>query len=164
MVSPPSTLFTSSNIDIYSVIIAATTFMILIVVAILLYSYGCLTVESLWQCLACRISRGPRIAVEMIPMRRYRESQSFNSECSVCLTAFEVGEVVRQLPACKHSFHAPCIDMWLRSHSNCPSCRALVLQDLAGYQRAEAMEDTNQQQQRQFMDNMEVSVAIASAL
>lgn len=47
-------------------------------------------------------------------------------ECPVCLSVFEEGEEVRQLPRCKHSFHAPCIDMWLYSHFDCPLCRSLV--------------------------------------
>ncbi|KAF7846826.1 hypothetical protein BT93_C1997 [Corymbia citriodora subsp. variegata] len=45
-------------------------------------------------------------------------------ECAVCLSAFEEGEEVRQLPRCKHSFHVSCIDMWLYSHSDCPLCRS----------------------------------------
>ncbi|XP_030445774.2 RING-H2 finger protein ATL52-like [Syzygium oleosum] len=44
-------------------------------------------------------------------------------ECAVCLSVFEEGEEVRQLPRCKHSFHVSCIDMWLYSHSDCPLCR-----------------------------------------
>lgn len=47
-------------------------------------------------------------------------------ECAVCLSVFEDGEEVRQLPRCNHSFHAPCIDMWLYSHFDCPLCRASV--------------------------------------
>ncbi|XVE70683.1 hypothetical protein DITRI_Ditri10aG0089900 [Diplodiscus trichospermus] len=47
-------------------------------------------------------------------------------ECAVCLSVFEDGEEVRQMPRCKHSFHAPCIDMWLYSHYDCPLCRASV--------------------------------------
>ncbi|XVE97923.1 hypothetical protein REPUB_Repub03eG0060800 [Reevesia pubescens] len=47
-------------------------------------------------------------------------------ECAVCLSVFEDEEEVRQLPRCKHSFHAPCIDMWLYSHFDCPLCRASV--------------------------------------
>ncbi|KAF6151135.1 hypothetical protein GIB67_002387 [Kingdonia uniflora] len=52
--------------------------------------------------------------------------QASDNECAVCLCVFEEGEDVRQLPRCKHSFHAPCIDMWLYSHSDCPLCRAIV--------------------------------------
>ncbi|XP_030551905.1 RING-H2 finger protein ATL46-like [Rhodamnia argentea] len=47
-------------------------------------------------------------------------------ECAVCLSIFEEGEEVRQLPRCKHSFHVSCIDMWLYSHSECPLCRSPV--------------------------------------
>ncbi|KAK6147655.1 hypothetical protein DH2020_018567 [Rehmannia glutinosa] len=49
-----------------------------------------------------------------------------DSECAVCLSAFEEGEELRQMPKCKHSFHAPCIDMWLYSHMDCPLCRCPV--------------------------------------
>ncbi|KAJ9168008.1 hypothetical protein P3X46_019587 [Hevea brasiliensis] len=53
--------------------------------------------------------------------------QGSDYECAVCLTVFEEGEEIRQLPGCNHSFHAPCIDMWLYSHSDCPLCRARVV-------------------------------------
>jgi len=51
----------------------------------------------------------------------------YDDECSVCLSGFEEGEEVRKLPECKHWFHAPCIDMWLYSHLDCPICRTPVL-------------------------------------
>lgn len=51
---------------------------------------------------------------------------SGEEECVVCLSMFEDGEEVRELPMCKHCFHAPCIDKWLFSHFNCPLCRAHV--------------------------------------
>ncbi|KAK6946195.1 Zinc finger, RING-type [Dillenia turbinata] len=44
-------------------------------------------------------------------------------ECAVCLLEFVDGEHVRTLPICFHSFHVDCIDVWLRSHANCPLCR-----------------------------------------
>ncbi|CAJ1941613.1 unnamed protein product [Sphenostylis stenocarpa] len=50
-----------------------------------------------------------------------------DDECSVCLSGFEEGEEVRKLPQCKHWFHAPCIDMWLYSHLDCPICRTPVV-------------------------------------
>ncbi|KAK9059435.1 hypothetical protein SSX86_020137 [Deinandra increscens subsp. villosa] len=51
------------------------------------------------------------------------------TDCSVCLTEFEGDDTLRILPNCKHAFHMPCIDTWLRSHTNCPLCRALVVVD-----------------------------------
>ncbi|WVZ76975.1 hypothetical protein U9M48_024883 [Paspalum notatum var. saurae] len=47
--------------------------------------------------------------------------------CSVCLEDILEGEVVRQLPACKHLFHVECVDMWLHSHRTCPVCRCNLL-------------------------------------
>ncbi|CAL4888753.1 unnamed protein product [Urochloa decumbens] len=48
-------------------------------------------------------------------------------QCPVCLEDMEAGEMVRQLPACKHLFHVECIDMWLQSHRTCPLCRCNIM-------------------------------------
>ncbi|XP_072983452.1 RING-H2 finger protein ATL39-like [Typha latifolia] len=48
------------------------------------------------------------------------------SPCSVCLESVKGGEMVKKLPVCEHMFHVECIDMWLRTHSTCPNCRATV--------------------------------------
>ncbi|KAM7256115.1 hypothetical protein ACFE04_011856 [Oxalis oulophora] len=44
-------------------------------------------------------------------------------ECCICLAPFEVGDKLKVLPKCKHSFHSDCVDMWLTTHSSCPLCR-----------------------------------------
>lgn len=49
------------------------------------------------------------------------------TDCSVCLGEFQEDETVRLLPKCSHVFHLPCIDTWLKSHSNCPLCRANIV-------------------------------------
>ncbi|KAL8130490.1 hypothetical protein V2J09_019645 [Rumex salicifolius] len=46
------------------------------------------------------------------------------TECAVCLGAFNEAETLRLIPSCGHVFHADCVDVWLRSHSTCPCCRA----------------------------------------
>jgi ferredoxin len=43
--------------------------------------------------------------------------------CAVCLEDVRAGEMVRQLPACRHLFHVDCVDAWLRAHRTCPLCR-----------------------------------------
>ncbi|KAJ7943831.1 putative Ring finger protein [Quillaja saponaria] len=48
------------------------------------------------------------------------------TDCSVCLSEFQDDESIRLLPKCSHAFHLPCIDKWLKSHLNCPLCRANV--------------------------------------
>lgn len=42
--------------------------------------------------------------------------------CSVCLEEYVVGDVVRTIP-CFHSFHATCIDEWLKNKAVCPVCK-----------------------------------------
>ncbi|XP_042509577.1 putative RING-H2 finger protein ATL69 [Macadamia integrifolia] len=46
-----------------------------------------------------------------------------NDPCSICLSEFRPKETIRYLPDCKHSFHADCIDEWLRMSATCPLCR-----------------------------------------
>lgn len=67
--------------------------------------------------------------IKTIPLSLYSPSSSKHvknkcRECAVCLLEFEDGDYVRTLPVCSHSFHVDCIDIWLRSHANCPLCRA----------------------------------------
>lgn len=47
-------------------------------------------------------------------------------QCAVCLGEMVDGELGRLLPACRHVFHAECIDTWLAVSSTCPVCRAAV--------------------------------------
>ncbi|PVH62835.1 hypothetical protein PAHAL_3G413300 [Panicum hallii] len=65
--------------------------------------------------------------VEAIPAFEYRRRLVGPAEqCAVCINVVRDGEMVRRLPACGHTFHAPCVDGWLRAHATCPMCRADV--------------------------------------
>ncbi|KAL3742917.1 hypothetical protein ACJRO7_018254 [Eucalyptus globulus] len=44
--------------------------------------------------------------------------------CSICLSEYKPEDVLRTIPACEHSFHAHCIDPWLKRNAICPLCRA----------------------------------------
>ncbi|KAL6569695.1 hypothetical protein OROMI_014209 [Orobanche minor] len=64
-----------------------------------------------------------------ITVCRYEKGDGLieGTECAVCLSEFQENESLRLLPKCSHAFHLPCIDTWLKSHSNCPLCRASVI-------------------------------------
>lgn len=50
-----------------------------------------------------------------------------NPDCSICLAAFEQGEMLTSLPCDKkHSFHSACIRQWLERQNSCPLCQRLV--------------------------------------
>ncbi|CAH2058381.1 unnamed protein product [Thlaspi arvense] len=48
------------------------------------------------------------------------------TECAVCLSVLEEQDTARELPNCKHVFHADCVDTWLATCSTCPVCRTEV--------------------------------------
>ncbi len=64
------------------------------------------------------------------PPEEGNTAASSNVVCSICSADFIDGEYIRQLNRCSHSFHRPCIDIWLSSHNNCPLCRANVIADI----------------------------------
>ncbi|XP_062185440.1 E3 ubiquitin-protein ligase ATL4-like [Phragmites australis] len=47
-------------------------------------------------------------------------------DCAVCLSLFTPEAELRLLPACRHAFHASCVDAWLRTTPSCPLCRASI--------------------------------------
>ncbi|KAL9290180.1 RING-H2 finger protein ATL51 [Arabidopsis thaliana] len=81
--------------------------------------------------------------IKSITVYKYRKMDGFveSSDCSVCLSEFQENESLRLLPKCNHAFHVPCIDTWLKSHSNCPLCRAFIVTSSA----VEIVDLTNQQ-------------------
>ncbi|KAF7063200.1 hypothetical protein CFC21_101854 [Triticum aestivum] len=46
-----------------------------------------------------------------------------NTTCAVCLAEFADGDELRWLPRCRHAFHRPCVDEWLRRQPSCPLYR-----------------------------------------
>lgn len=69
--------------------------------------------------------------IDSIAVFKYKKGEGLieGTECSVCLNEFQEDESLRFLPKCSHAFHIPCIDTWLRSHKNCPLCRAPIVCD-----------------------------------
>ncbi|OEL13116.1 RING-H2 finger protein ATL68 [Dichanthelium oligosanthes] len=44
--------------------------------------------------------------------------------CSICLSEYRDGEMLRVMPECRHGFHVVCLDAWLRRSGSCPVCRS----------------------------------------
>lgn len=67
--------------------------------------------------------------IREIAVLKYKKGDGLveGTECSVCLSEFQEDETLRLLPKCNHAFHISCIDTWLRSHTNCPLCRAPIV-------------------------------------
>ncbi|KFK28476.1 hypothetical protein AALP_AA7G001200 [Arabis alpina] len=61
-------------------------------------------------------------------LKKHQNKLKINgTDCSICLGEFNEDESLRLLPKCNHIFHVVCIDRWLKSHSNCPLCRAKII-------------------------------------
>ncbi|KAL5753376.1 hypothetical protein ACOSQ2_023883 [Xanthoceras sorbifolium] len=78
----------------------------------------------------------PQSAIDSITVFKYKKDEGLieGTDCSVCLCEFQEDDNLRLLPKCSHAFHIPCIDTWLRSHKNCPLCRAPVISDISAAQ------------------------------
>ncbi|KAG9451673.1 hypothetical protein H6P81_004577 [Aristolochia fimbriata] len=49
-----------------------------------------------------------------------------DAECCICLSAYDDGVELRELP-CGHHFHCACIDKWLYINATCPLCKFNIL-------------------------------------
>ncbi|KAH0731041.1 hypothetical protein KY290_002071 [Solanum tuberosum] len=69
------------------------------------------------------------LTIKAITVCKFKKGEGLveDTECAVCLSEFQEDENLRLLPKCSHAFHLPCIDTWLKSHPNCPLCRANVV-------------------------------------
>ncbi|KAF5478314.1 hypothetical protein F2P56_004882 [Juglans regia] len=49
-----------------------------------------------------------------------------DAECCICLSTYDDGVELRQLP-CGHHFHCACVDKWLYINATCPLCKYNIL-------------------------------------
>ena len=77
-------------------------------------------------------------AIKQLPIKRWQKGQ-YGEECAVCLTNFQPGDELRQLP-CGHAFRVNCIDQWLlgkqgntstlkQSLPACPLCKEPLIKE-----------------------------------
>ncbi|KAJ3690676.1 hypothetical protein LUZ61_019840 [Rhynchospora tenuis] len=58
---------------------------------------------------------------------------SENVECCICLSQYDDGVELRELP-CTHHFHCACIDKWLHINATCPLCKYSIVKTNDGEQ------------------------------
>ncbi|KAK1370859.1 RING-type E3 ubiquitin transferase [Heracleum sosnowskyi] len=70
-----------------------------------------------------------QMVIDSIAIIKYKKGEGLveEADCSICLSEFRDDESLRLLPKCSHAFHIACVDTWLRSHKNCPLCRAPIV-------------------------------------
>ncbi|CAL9130788.1 unnamed protein product [Musa acuminata var. zebrina] len=70
----------------------------------------------------------PELLSVLMPAHIYSAAATREKQqCAVCITELRDGDEVRHLARCLHLFHVDCIDVWLRSYTSCPFCRAMAL-------------------------------------
>eukprot|EP01111_Echinosteliopsis_oligospora_P016826 TRINITY_DN7119_c0_g1_i1.p1 TRINITY_DN7119_c0_g1~~TRINITY_DN7119_c0_g1_i1.p1 ORF type:complete len:391 (-),score=114.61 TRINITY_DN7119_c0_g1_i1:14-1186(-) len=59
-----------------------------------------------------------------LPAKRFHPGliKKEDASCAICLSEYEVDEVVRFLP-CHHHYHRNCADKWLVTNKSCPFCK-----------------------------------------
>jgi len=89
---------------------------------------------------ACEAERAARIGLKpkqvgAIPTHKFAATTDHTGEqtvaketeaCAVCLEKFAPGETIKTL-TCMHSYHAKCIDRWLKMRNSCPICKTSPL-------------------------------------
>ncbi|XP_057977800.1 RING-H2 finger protein ATL54-like [Malania oleifera] len=95
--------------------------------------------------------------ISAITVCKYKRGEGLveGTDCSVCLNEFQEDETLRLLPKCNHAFHIPCIDTWLRSHTNCPMCRAGIVVPTAGTPASEPVVENSDAGRETQMGNLE---------
>ncbi|KAK4372293.1 hypothetical protein RND71_007677 [Anisodus tanguticus] len=85
-----------------------------------------MTPQDQWQVATAGLDES---TIKAITVCRFKKGEGLveDTECAVCLSEFQEDKNLRLLPKCSHAFHLPCINTWLKSHPNCPLCRANVV-------------------------------------
>ncbi|XP_062208580.1 RING-H2 finger protein ATL67-like [Phragmites australis] len=59
-----------------------------------------------------------------VPFSSRAAGTEADAMCSICLSEYRDGEMLRVMPECRHRFHVACLDAWLRRSASCPVCRS----------------------------------------
>jgi len=79
------------------------------------------------------------------PMTPTGPADDENSKlCSICTEPMNEGEVVVTLPQCNHTYHEPCIVLWLKKKGTCPMDRSDIRENLANAHSATRIQVVSQ--------------------
>ncbi|XP_062186039.1 RING-H2 finger protein ATL67-like [Phragmites australis] len=59
-----------------------------------------------------------------VPFSSRAAGADADAMCSICLSEYRDGEMLRVMPECRHRFHVACLHAWLRRSASCPVCRS----------------------------------------
>jgi hypothetical protein len=120
---------TNPGVYVYSVILIALTYALILSLILLFFFIACcLPLVLRMMSLVTVETRGlDRAVIDAIPRRVYDcRSMDFDSAlCVICLEEYEEGDDLRFL-SCRHHFHLKCIDQWLSTSVVCPMCKGEV--------------------------------------
>ncbi|KAI3458462.1 hypothetical protein Pfo_015125 [Paulownia fortunei] len=114
------------------------TNMVIILAALLCALICALGINSIVRCILRCATRISSDATDETPPRFGRKGLKKGAlarfrwqYCPICLGEFLDGEKIRVLPKCHHCYHVKCVDIWLASHSSCPTCRQSLVEEQA---------------------------------
>jgi hypothetical protein len=59
-----------------------------------------------------------------VPFSSTSRAADADAMCSICLSEYRDGEMLRVMAECSHRFHVACLDAWLQRNGSCPVCRS----------------------------------------
>jgi len=58
------------------------------------------------------------------------ENKPEEDNCKICFEQLKRGEIMTTIPVCYHQFHLDCLEFWIKTQSNCPSCDSIIRKNM----------------------------------
>lgn len=119
---------TSPEVFYYALALIIITYFVLLLPVLLVLGL-CLCLPCVFIVLGCLSENQGADDKEIsnIPTREFTKEDD-PGECSICMTEFEEGDTISELP-CSHRFHEACVNRWLPIKRTCPLCRHDITQE-----------------------------------
>ena len=102
-----------------------------------LYSPGC-NFQEISETLTNEFFEIPQKDIEINQIKNkfskiVEKDETYKTGCSICYCSFKKDELMTSLPICQHNYHYECIELWLRSQTQCPICKAKIRKNQLEY-------------------------------